>query len=69
MAHVIEYSGGWPSKNDAVLLESPWRNFKGSVFSFQASRKGASQTVIGFIFGVFELVFFTTSPIFGRYVS
>ena len=35
---------------------------------FQAESKGASATEYGLVFGVFELVVFITSPIYGKYV-
>lgn len=35
----------------------------------QASKKGASPTVVGLIFGVFQLTLFLTSPLFGTFVS
>ncbi|XP_045182089.2 MFS-type transporter SLC18B1-like isoform X1 [Mercenaria mercenaria] len=38
-------------------------------FPIEASYKGASQSVVGLIFGVFELVIFISSPIFGNYIS
>jgi len=38
-------------------------------YPLQADKKGASQTVVGMIFGTFELVIFISSPIFGNYVS
>ena len=40
-----------------------------SFFQCQAGRKGVSQTVVGFIFGGFELMIFLSSPVFGNYVS
>ncbi|XP_052763725.1 MFS-type transporter SLC18B1-like [Mya arenaria] len=38
-------------------------------FPLEAKRKGASQTIVGMIFGCFELVIVITSPIFGSYIS
>ncbi|XP_060590475.1 MFS-type transporter SLC18B1-like [Ruditapes philippinarum] len=38
-------------------------------FPIEAGHKGASQSVVGLIFGVFELVIFISSPIFGNYIS
>ncbi|XP_052252223.1 MFS-type transporter SLC18B1-like [Dreissena polymorpha] len=38
-------------------------------FPIEAGRKGASQTIVGMIFGVFELVIVISSPIFGNYIS
>lgn len=37
-------------------------------FLVQAARKGTSLTLVGLIFGIFELVSFLASPIFGNYV-
>ena len=35
----------------------------------EAAKKGASTTEVGLVFGVFQLVMFITSPIYGSYVS
>jgi len=35
----------------------------------EAAKKGASSVVVGLVFGVFELVIFITSPIYGSFVS
>jgi len=39
------------------------------VFALQAAGKGTSETVIGFIFGTFELTIFIAAPLFGNNVS
>lgn len=39
------------------------------IFFLQAEKKGASNTVVGLIFGCFALVNFWTSLILGNYVS
>jgi Flp pilus assembly pilin Flp len=36
---------------------------------FQAEKKGATATEYGLVFGVFELVVFLISPIYGQHVS
>ncbi|KAL4232944.1 hypothetical protein ACF0H5_007632 [Mactra antiquata] len=38
-------------------------------FPIEAGKKGASQSTVGLIFGVFELVIFVSSPILGNYIS
>ncbi|KAL4232821.1 hypothetical protein ACF0H5_007507 [Mactra antiquata] len=38
-------------------------------FPLEAGRKGASQSIVGFIFGCFEFVIFIASPILGNYIS
>ncbi|XP_046578554.1 MFS-type transporter SLC18B1-like [Haliotis rubra] len=38
-------------------------------FPREAESKGASQTVVGFIFGCFEFVIFVSSPIFGTFLT
>lgn len=38
-------------------------------FLFQAERKGATATEYGLVFGIFELVVFIISPIYGQHVS
>ncbi|XP_074656345.1 MFS-type transporter SLC18B1-like isoform X2 [Tubulanus polymorphus] len=38
-------------------------------FPSEAARKGANGLTVGFIFGIYELVIFITSPIFGSYVG
>ena len=43
--------------------------FRLYIFLFQASSKGVSSTITGWIFGIFALVQFVTSPIFGKFVS
>jgi Flp pilus assembly pilin Flp len=35
---------------------------------FQAERKGATATEYGLVFGVFQLVMFAVSPVYGKYV-
>jgi len=40
-----------------------------NIVCLQAAKKGVSDTTSGFIFGVFALVQFITSPIFGKLVS
>jgi hypothetical protein len=35
----------------------------------QAEQKGATATEYGFVFGIFELTSFISSPFFGKYVS
>ncbi|KAI4465882.1 major facilitator superfamily [Holotrichia oblita] len=39
------------------------------VFQFQAERKGASATEYGLVFGVFELVVFIVSPLYGQHLN
>ena len=39
-----------------------------NIVCLQAAKKGVSDTTSGFIFGVFALVQFITSPIFGKLV-
>lgn len=36
---------------------------------FQAEKKGASATEYGLVFGIFELVVFIVSPVYGQHVS
>ncbi|KAK3583194.1 hypothetical protein CHS0354_025711 [Potamilus streckersoni] len=38
-------------------------------FPTEAQKKGATQTEIGFIFGVYELVIFVSSPVFGNFIA
>ncbi|XP_062589053.1 MFS-type transporter SLC18B1-like [Saccostrea cucullata] len=38
-------------------------------FPAEAKKKGASQTVVGMIFGVFEFVVFLSSPVLGNYIT
>jgi len=38
-------------------------------FPVEAAKKGASSTEIGLVFGIFQLVIFVTSPVYGKYVS
>lgn len=38
-------------------------------FPVEAGKKGLTATEIGFIFGIFKLVTFVTSPIYGLFVS
>lgn len=40
-----------------------------SVLMLQAERKGASASEYGLVFGIFELVVFFISPIYGKHVS
>ena len=40
-----------------------------SILYMQASEKDVNETISGWVFGVFALVQFLTSPIFGRLVS
>lgn len=37
--------------------------------SFRQKKKGASPSEYGLVFGVFELIVFIISPIYGQYVS
>lgn len=41
----------------------------GPFFPGEAARKGTSLTLVGLIFGIFELVSFLASPIFGNYMT
>ncbi|XP_062611583.1 MFS-type transporter SLC18B1-like [Saccostrea cucullata] len=41
----------------------------GPFFPEEANKKGTSQTVVGLIFGIFELISFLVSPIFGNYMT
>lgn len=43
--------------------------FTGCDLFLQAEKKGASNTIVGLIFGCFALVNFSTSLILGNYVS
>ncbi|XP_061173558.1 MFS-type transporter SLC18B1-like [Saccostrea echinata] len=38
-------------------------------FPAEAKKKGASQTVVGMIFGVFEFVVFLSAPVLGNYIT
>lgn len=49
-------------QNSAYSLISPF-------FPPEAEDKGVSSTVVGLIFGSYELVIFATSPIYGSIVS
>jgi len=35
----------------------------------EAAKKGASSAEVGLVFGVFQLIIFITSPIYGNFVS
>lgn len=37
--------------------------------SFQAERKGCTATEYGLVFGIFELVVFLVSPLYGQYLN
>lgn len=39
------------------------------LFFFQAEKKGATATEYGLVFGVFELVVFIISPVYGKYLN
>lgn len=39
------------------------------LFFYQAENKGATATEYGLVFGVFELVVFLISPVYGKHVS
>lgn len=45
-----------------VSLQAPF-------FPLEAENKGASSTVYGFIFGVYELLIITMSPVFGKLIT
>ncbi|KAG8200266.1 hypothetical protein JTE90_021918 [Oedothorax gibbosus] len=53
---------GYFCAGSSVSLQSPF-------FPAEAESKGASATVYGFIFGVFQLTIFLTAPIMGRLVT
>ncbi|XP_014668059.1 PREDICTED: MFS-type transporter SLC18B1-like [Priapulus caudatus] len=67
----------YTSRQKRVLVQMGLANFCHTVcfsliapfFPGEAEKKGATESQIGFIFSVFELVMFICSPIYGRYVS
>lgn len=73
-----EFSFKKTTKRDKIFLISmSFVNFCASAcfsllapfFPKEAGIKGASPTVVGFIFGTFELVIVVSSPIFGNFIS
>lgn len=40
-----------------------------NIFFLQAEKKGASPSEYGLVFGIFELVVFIISPVYGQHVS
>lgn len=51
------------------LYSKPTKCIWKFVWMFQAAKKGASMTVVGFIFSCPQLVVFLTSPLFGALVN
>lgn len=56
----IAYGNFWVAA--CVSLQAPF-------FPHEAEQKGASATIYGLIFGVYELMIITTSPLFGKMVA
>ena len=56
----VLYGNFWVAA--CVSLQAPF-------FPKEAEAKGASSTVYGLIFGVYELMIITTSPLFGKMVA
>lgn len=51
------------------LLASSYYSLLAPFLPSEALKKNVSQTKVGIIFGIFELVIILLSPIFGKYVS
>jgi hypothetical protein len=50
------------------LLSNAYYSLLAPFFPSESLKKGISQTQVGMIFGVYELVVLVLSPIFGKYV-
>lgn len=50
------------------LLSNAYYSLLAPFFPSESMKKGISQTQVGMIFGVYELVVLVLSPIFGKYV-
>ena len=51
------------------IISSSYYSLLAPFFPAEAQKKGLTETQIGIIFGLFELVLLILSPIFGKYVS
>ena len=57
---LMAYGNFWVAA--CVSLQAPF-------FPNEAEKKGASSTIYGLVFGVYELMIIMFSPVFGRFVS
>lgn len=55
--------------NSLLMLAKMEYSLLASFFPQEAARKGTNPLTIGFIFGIYELVVFLVSPVFGVLVS
>lgn len=53
----------------AYLFSACVMSLQAPFYPAEAERKGASATEYGLVFGIFQLVCFFLSPIYGKYVS